>query len=208
MYFTECENSAASHPDLASILSRLDQRLKKAKESTVIRPADWASFLREDAKRLVSALDLLVETGLLAREAMLECRHCQTLVLRSELESVVREDGEYRCTGCDIPMHRGTGDAINIYRRVVRQPDQVTAEQSEGSSCPQCPDGVGARIHEELWAAASGQKGSFTTGDLVRHRGVTACESTVRLWLSLMKRDGHLIHNTKANKASAYRVRR
>ena len=116
MFFTECERLAERHPDLVGVIEQVDARLKEMGAPEVMRAEDWASFLGADPNQVCSVLDLLAKDGLLLREEMVECVHCDMPVPRSEYEAARDEEEEYRCTSCDRPLTDTVVRAIKTYR--------------------------------------------------------------------------------------------
>ena len=84
MFFKECAHLAEQHPDLATVFEQLDSQLGAMGTAEVIRSDDLASFLNIDPNQMCSALDMFAREGVLLPTEMIECRHCQMAVLRSE----------------------------------------------------------------------------------------------------------------------------
>jgi len=117
MFFTECARLAEQHPDLASVLERLDSQLGAMGTAEVIRSDDLASFLRIDPNQMRSALEMFAQKEILQRVEMIECTYCQMPALRSAYQEGLDKDDEYRCTSCDRPLTDGTIELITTYRR-------------------------------------------------------------------------------------------
>lgn len=116
MFFTECANIAERHPDLAGVIQRIDAQLQEMRTAEVLRVGDFASFLGVDPNQVTSVFEMLVEGGLLVGEEMVECPHCSMAVLRSDYDSAVEKDGEFRCSDCDRPLPQTALQAITTYR--------------------------------------------------------------------------------------------
>src|SRR6266700_1472918 len=111
MFFTECAHLAEQHPDLASVLARLDSQLGAMGTAEVIRSDDLASFLEIDPNQMRSALDMFAQVGVLDRVEMIECANCQMAAHRADYQNALDEEGEYRCTDCDRPL---TDESIQV----------------------------------------------------------------------------------------------
>lgn len=116
MYFTECASLAEQYPDLASAIQRVDEQLYDMTAADVMRPEEFASILGIDANKVDSVFELLSQEGLLTREEMIECANCGMPVLRSDYESILNEDGEYRCTNCERILTGDTSKSIITFR--------------------------------------------------------------------------------------------
>lgn len=116
MYFTECARLVERHPDLAGVVERIDAQLQDMGTAKVMRAEDFASFLGVDPNQVTSVFDLLAQDRLLLREEMIECPHCRMVVLRSEYDDAMKEEGEYSCSDCERPLSRKEAQAITTYR--------------------------------------------------------------------------------------------
>ena len=187
MFFTECARLAKQHPDLASVLERLDSQLAGMGTAEVIRSDDLASFLKIDPNQMRSALEMFAEQGVLQRCEMIECTYCQMPAPRSAYQEGLDEDDEYRCTSCDRPLADNTIELITTYRRGEKW--QVVSKPKDGSGDTGIPDQAGVSAHSqsalqvprtmgsaaavEALLALKGKKG-WTMEELARGVGTTA----------------------------------
>jgi predicted RNA-binding Zn-ribbon protein involved in translation (DUF1610 family) len=123
MFFTECENLAERHPNLAPAIEKIDAQLREMRTAEVIRVDDLASFLGLDPNQTSAVLEGLTEAGVLREEEMVECPDCGMAVLRSDYDAVVEEEDEYRCTSCDHAWKDGTVQAVITYRCGANWPE-------------------------------------------------------------------------------------
>ena len=72
MFFTECAHLAEQHPDLASVIAKVDSQLGVMGRGVVIRPDDLASLLKVDPNQMRSILHLLSQQGFLLAVEMIE----------------------------------------------------------------------------------------------------------------------------------------
>lgn len=133
MYFTECENLVKQHPDLAGTIKRIDAQCEKMEAIKVLRAGDLASFLRLDTIQVLTVLDLLASVGVLHREAMIECAHCDMAALREDFDEAMEEEDEYRCTSCDRVLFNSTIREIVAFRRGGKWP---VPSSDEGANAP------------------------------------------------------------------------
>lgn len=133
MYFTECENLVKQHPDLAGAIRRIDAQFEKMGSIGVIRAGDLSSFLRLDTNQILTILDLLANAGVLLRETMIECAHCDMAALREDFDEAMEEEDEYRCTSCDRFLSQSTIRGIVIFRRGKKWP-VVSSNDDRGES--------------------------------------------------------------------------
>jgi hypothetical protein len=187
MFFTECAHLAEQHPDLASVLERLDSQLGAMGTAEVIRSDDLASFLKIDPNQMRSALDMFALEGVLQRVEMIECMYCQMPALRSAYQEGLDEDDEYRCTSCDRPLTDGTIEFITTYRcgekwQAVSKPRDRSGDtgvlDQAGIGTPsqtalKVPRTMGSDAAVEALLALKGKRG-WTMEELARAVGTTA----------------------------------
>jgi len=119
---TECDHLAKQNPDLAATIRRIDGQFEKMGTAEVVRADDLASFLRLDPNQVLSVLDMLADVGVLLREDMIECAHCDMAAPRADYEEAMEEDDEYRCTSCDRVLSKSTIRGIVTFRRGEKWP--------------------------------------------------------------------------------------
>jgi len=117
MFLPECASLASQHQELASTIERVDAQLQQMRTAEVIRLDDFAGFVDADPNRLQAVFELLVAAGVLVGELMLECRHCRMVVLRSDYDDALEEDGECRCSSCDRALSLHDVCELRTYRR-------------------------------------------------------------------------------------------
>jgi hypothetical protein len=116
MFFPECEHLAKLHPDLASDIAVLDERLRHCSLADTINPGILASFLELDVNRLNSILELLVQAGALQSYKAFFCPRCQnTIYLRDHL-AALSDGGESACTQCDGVLEESPANVFEVFR--------------------------------------------------------------------------------------------
>lgn len=132
MYFTECDSLVKQYPDLARAIRRIDAQCEKMGTVGVMRACDLASFLRLDLNQVLTVLDLLASHGVLLREKMIECAHCDMAALREDFEDAMEEEDEYRCTSCDRVLSMSTIRGIITFRRGEKWPVPSSDDGTDG----------------------------------------------------------------------------
>jgi hypothetical protein len=100
MFFQECERIANKYPDLRNIIVKIDELLYDCGHSSVFRPDEIASKLRERESRVLAVFDLLTKQGLLLNVEYIECPDCETLLDVKDYEQAVKQEDPFECTQC------------------------------------------------------------------------------------------------------------
>lgn len=141
MYYQECERLASEHPALRLVVEALDQVFKATSPQSLLRASVLSTKLRRPESQIDSALRMLVETGLLKAETMVECPNdeCGTLNSRAQYEATIEEEETPLCSACSCDLSRCPCDDVVVYRLAVGElaRQALTQDAQPFSQAPQ-----------------------------------------------------------------------
>ena len=100
MFFKESETLANKHPDLRSLIEKIDKKLSESDASGVARIGDYAAFFGESSNRISGIFDGYVTENTLRRIHIVECQSCQTLSSAATYKVRLAEEESFDCSNC------------------------------------------------------------------------------------------------------------
>jgi S-adenosylhomocysteine hydrolase len=116
MFFQECERLVGEFSELKEIIHKIDQMLHEAGPSSVFRPEEIASFLREKPSKVSGIFEILSENGLLHKEKYIECPDCGNLMDPEDYEKAVGDQDPFECTQCQRDLIQKAPEEIEVFR--------------------------------------------------------------------------------------------
>jgi DNA-binding IscR family transcriptional regulator len=128
MYFQESDAIVRDHPDLQMAVAQIDRCLSTVASAASLRVSDFACALNIDQNQAHAVFELMVKSGVLHSEVMIECDRCRNLLAESMARDANHEEQRLECSDCgySIPrkptqlrIHRMTELALVRTRRNV-----------------------------------------------------------------------------------------